>query len=137
MWKESARAERPETKPARAEAFREEPPRAAEAAPPVQPNPWEKRPAPAPQPAPPPAPREPELPKPKRRSVQVVLNGKQLSLPGKEDDAPYYVMDLLDFSGIDFEHLDRGVELQVNGRECAFTQELRPQDNVIIRYLEQ
>ena len=137
MWKEPARAERPEVKPARAEAFREEPPRAAEAAPPVQPNPWEKRPAPAPQPAPPPAPREPEPPKPKRRSVQVVLNGKQLSLPGKEDDAPYYVMDLLDFSGIDFEHLDRGVELQVNGRECAFTQELRPQDNVIIRYLEQ
>ena len=64
------------------------------------------------------------------------LNGKALSLPGKGDGSPYYVMDLLEFSGIDFEHLDRGVELQVNGSECAFTQELRPQDDVIIRYLE-
>mgnify|MGYP007025226543 CR=1 FL=1 len=36
----------------------------------------------------------------------------------------------LEHSGIDFEHLDRGVELQVNGRECAFSQELRPQDDV-------
>ena len=31
----------------------------------------------------------------------------------------------------------RGVELKVNGAECAFTQELRPQDDVVIRYLEQ
>jgi len=66
----------------------------------------------------------------------VILNGKRMDLAGKEDGAPYYVMDLLEFSGIDFEHLDRGVELQVNGSECAFTQELRPQDDVVIRYLE-
>ena len=45
-------------------------------------------------------------------------------------------MDLLEHSGIDFDNLDRGVELQVNGAECAFTQELRSGDNVIIRYLE-
>ena len=37
---------------------------------------------------------------------------------------------------MDFEHLDRGVELKVNGAECAFTQELRSRDDVIIRYLE-
>jgi len=70
------------------------------------------------------------------KGIAVILNGRQLDLPGKEDGMPYYVMDLLEFSGIDFEHLDRGVELQVNGSECAFTQELRPQDDVIIRYLE-
>ena len=124
-------------------------------------NPWEKRPeaevkpesekpdpAPVPTPAPkpePPAPRPepppepvrlPEPVRPKGKGVHVVLNGKPLDLPGKEDASPYYVMDLLDFSGIDFEHLDRGVELQVNGTECAFTQELRSQDDVIIRYLE-
>ena len=46
-------------------------------------------------------------------------------------------MDLLEQSEVDFEHLDRGVELKVNGAECAFTQELRPQDDVVIRYLEQ
>ena len=134
------------------EPVRTERVRAEESAPPAQPNPWEKHPAPAepsapaerpaqtaspaPQPAPPPAPKAEEPLKPQSRGVQVMLNGKLLSLPGKEDDAPYYVMDLLDFSGIDFEHLDRGVELQVNGSECAFTQELRPQDDVVIRYLE-
>jgi hypothetical protein len=68
--------------------------------------------------------------------LQVVLNGKALLLPRKPDGVPYYVMDLLEHSGIDFEHLDRGVELQVNGRECAFSQELRAQDDVVIRYLE-
>ena len=77
-----------------------------------------------------------EPPKPLGRPIQLMLNGKQLKLPGKEDGSAYYLMDLLEYSGIDFEHLDRGVELQVNGRECAFSQELRPQDDVIIRYLE-
>lgn len=114
-----------------------------------RPNPWERRPepprpAPAPERTEPPKPEPPrpepprpvEPPKPQGRGVQVILNGKALSLPGKGDGSPYYVMDLLEFSGIDFEHLDRGVELQVNGSECAFTQELRPQDDVIIRYLE-
>ena len=65
-----------------------------------------------------------------------MLNGKALILPGKPEGVPYYVMDLLEHSEIDFEHLDRGVELQVNGQECAFSQELRAQDNVVIQYLE-
>ena len=69
-------------------------------------------------------------------ALQVMLNGRTLLLPGKPEGAPYYVMDLLEHSGIDFEHLDRGVELQVNGTECAFTQVLHSQDDVVIRYLE-
>ena len=91
----------------------------------VSPNPWEKTPEPAAvvQPAPGPA-------------LQVMLNGKALVLPAKPEGVPYYVMDLLEHSGIDFEHLDRGVELQVNGQECAFSQELRSRDDIIIRYLE-
>lgn len=120
----------------KAEAPHEEPvkektPRAEERSPvppAPQPNPWEKPAAPAP------APRviQPQLGPP----LQVMLNGKALLLPGKPEGTPYYVMDLLEHSGIDFEHLDRGVELQVNGKECAFSQELRTQDEVIIRYLE-
>ena len=129
----------PQREPAREP---QEPPRPAE----PRANPWEKRPAvpqaeapraSLPQAAPePPTERPPEPPKPLGRPIQLMLNGKQLKLPGKEDGSSYYLMDLLEFSGIDFEHLDRGVELQVNGRECAFSQELRPQDDVIIRYLE-
>ena len=70
------------------------------------------------------------------KSLQVMLNGKVLILPGKAEGGPYYVMDLLEHSGIDFDNLDRGVELQVNGTNCSFTQELRPRDDVVIRYLE-
>ena len=122
----------PETAP-REEEPREESPRSAQREPP---NPWEKRQAPPPSPKPPAPPKPPEPPKPLGQPIQLTLNGKQLKLPGKEDGSAYFLMDLLEFSGIDFEHLDRGVELQVNGRECAFSQELRPQDDVIIRYLE-
>ncbi|MCI9155825.1 MAG: pilus assembly protein PilM [Lawsonibacter sp.] len=80
--------------------------------------------------------REPVREAPSTR-LQVMLNGRALELPGKAEGGPYYVMDLLEQSGVDFEHLDRGVELKVNGAECAFTQELRPLDDVVIRYLEQ
>lgn len=91
-----------------------------------------------PEVSPSPVPPEPAEPaKPQGKSIQVVLNGRTLELTDKADGSPHYVMDLLDLSGIDFEHLDRGVELQVNGTECAFTQELRPQDDIVIRYLEQ
>ena len=88
-------------------------------------------------PEPAPARREP-APAPRAgKALQVVLNGRTLELPGKAEGGPDYVMDLLEQSEVDFEHLDRGVELKVNGAECAFTQELRPQDDVVIRYLEQ
>ena len=100
------------------------PAEARPAAVPSRPNPWEK-------PAAPVVSQPPVGP-----SLQIVLNGKALLLPGKPEGTPYYVMDLLEHSGIDFEHLDRGVELQVNGQECAFSQELRAQDDVVIRYLE-
>ena len=111
---------------------------------PVEPRPLpreavraEARPAPLEQA---PARREPvpAAPAPRAgKALQVVLNGRTLELPGKAEGGPYYVMDLLEQSEVDFEHLDRGVELKVNGAECAFTQELRPQDDVVIRYLEQ
>ncbi len=128
----------PQVNMVKPEPARPEPPKAEKPEPPaekkpeqvhsssaVSPNPWEKTPEPAAvvQPAPGPA-------------LQVMLNGKALVLPAKPEGVPYYVMDLLEHSGIDFEHLDRGVELQVNGQECAFSQELRSRDDIIIRYLE-
>ena len=137
---EPPRAVRHSAEPPRASAPRAQPPQAGEgtartpaeapaaaerpAPPAAQPSPWEK-------------PAEPAAAQPAAgRALQVMLNGKALLLPGKPEGVPYYVMDLLEYSGIDFEHLDRGVELQVNGKECAFSQELRPQDEVIIDYLE-
>lgn len=96
----------------------------------VKPEPvQEVRPAPVPvQEAPP----EPRL-RIKKRTLEVILNGKPLILPPKENDQPYYVMDLLERSGVDFETLDRPVQLAVNGMECSFSQELRERDSVTIR----
>ena len=96
----------------------------------VKPEPvQEVRPAPVPvQEAQP----EPRL-RIKKRTLEVILNGKPLILPPKENDQPYYVMDLLERSGVDFETLDRPVQLAVNGMECSFSQELRERDSVTIR----
>ena len=68
-----------------------------------------------------------------RRPLFLYLNGEPLVLPGKPDGGMYYLMDLLDRSGIDFETLDVPLVLQVNGADCPFTQELRNNDQVVIR----
>ena len=70
---------------------------------------------------------------PLRRPLFLYLNGEALVLPGKTDGSAYYLMDLLDRSGIDFEKLDGPLVLQVNGADCPFTQELRNNDQVTIR----
>lgn len=79
-----------------------------------------------------PAVSEPE--RPVAESCCLTLNGRTLLLPPKPEGGPYYLMDLLERSGIDFEHLDRPVRLAVNGQAGAFQQVLRPGDQVEIRY---
>ena len=64
------------------------------------------------------------------------LNGGRLVLPRKTDGSPYFLMDLLEHSGIDFEHLDRPVDLRVNGELGSFQQILRNGDQVEIKYAE-
>ena len=61
------------------------------------------------------------------------LNGRALVMPTKPNNEPYYLMDMLDCSGIDFEHLEKRVILQVNGAEGQFTQILQDGDAVVIR----
>ena len=135
---ERPREEPPRTAPPRPEQPRTVPPKVeAPKAEPASPELPAERPVAPPAPKPGPWEKTPEtVPAAGQRALgmalQVMLNGKALLLPGKPEGAPYYVMDLLEHSGIDFEHLDRGVELQVNGTECAFTQELRPRDDVVI-----
>ena len=80
----------------------------------------------------PPAVSEPE--RPVVESCRLTLNGRTLLLHPKPEGGPYYLMDLLERSGIDFEHLDRPVRLAVNGQAGAFQQVLRPGDQVEIRY---
>lgn len=70
------------------------------------------------------------------RPLWIYLNGEAMVLPGKPDGSPYYLMDLLDLSGIDFATLDGPVILQVNDQESPFTQELLNNDRVTIRRAE-
>ena len=79
---------------------------------------------------------EPAAKPPKGRSLLVHLNGAALALPAKPDGGPYYLMDLLDRSGIDFDNLDRPVDLLVNGQNGLFTQILQNFDEIVIRYAE-
>lgn len=89
-------------------------------------------PVPAPAPAAPSAASaQPEV-QPAAASIRVTLNGAPLTLPPKAGGQPYYLMDLLERSGIDFEHLDRPVHLRVNGRPGLFQQVLREKDEVEI-----
>ena len=79
---------------------------------------------------PPPSPVKPvETP----RGVQLILNGAPLILPGRERGQPYCLMDLLERSGLDFDHLEGPVRLTVNGRESGFSQSVRSGDVVTIR----
>lgn len=65
--------------------------------------------------------------------LEVLLNGKPLSLRRKEGGSPYYLMDLLQYSGLDFDKLERPVRIEVNGEECGFRQMLKNHDTVTIR----
>ena len=61
------------------------------------------------------------------------LNGSSLYLPKKADGRPYYLMDLIQYSGIDLNAPMGRVRLQVNGEEGRFQQVLREGDIVLIR----
>jgi hypothetical protein len=64
------------------------------------------------------------------------LNEAPLELPAKPKGAPYYLMDLLEYAGLDFEHLDRPVTLRVNGENGSFMRVLADGDRVSIRLEE-
>lgn len=61
-----------------------------------------------------------------------ILNGEPLYLMQKEDQTPYYLMDLLEYSGIDLEHPDGLLQTLVNGKDGLFQQELKSGDRIEI-----
>lgn len=107
-WDEDAPSREETLPPPAAQPSREDP---------VPPVPEEPSPAPAP---------------PGGRSRRFRLNGAPLVLPAKASGQPYFLMDLLEHSGIDFSHLDKPVRLRVNGENCTFQQILNDGDEVEI-----
>jgi len=66
--------------------------------------------------------------------ISIVLNGAPLQLPAKETGEPYYLMELLEYSGLDLDHLTGPVAMTVNGFPGQFSQRLRSGDQVSIGY---
>lgn len=61
------------------------------------------------------------------------LNDKPVTFPPKDGNAPYLLLDMLQHSGLDFDHLTSPVILAVNGVPGTFQQELKENDTIIIR----
>lgn len=76
-------------------------------------------------------------PKATSAPCKVYLNGVAVTLAPKADGAPYYVMDLLERSGLDFQHAQRPVIVQVNDQECFFQQVLQEGDRIKIGYADE
>lgn len=66
------------------------------------------------------------------RKLMLYLNDKPLVLPPKPEGTPYYLMDMLEYSGLDLEQLTAPVILEINGESGAFQQELKQGDAVRI-----
>lgn len=68
------------------------------------------------------------------RSIEFYLNHQSVSLPKKIDGSPYYLMDLLERSGLDLEHPTGDIVLRVNGESSTFLQDLKSGDSIEIYY---
>lgn len=85
-------------------------------------------------PAPAPVPPMPAVTsRPVKKTIRIFLNDRALSLPIKDSGEPYYLMDMLQYSEIDFQNLDSQVIMEVNGVPCGFQTVLHDRDMVVIR----
>ncbi len=66
------------------------------------------------------------------RELLFHLNGSSLRLPAKHDNSPYYLMDMIQYSGIDLKHPKGKVRLTVNGASGMFQQVLSEGDIIYI-----
>lgn len=66
--------------------------------------------------------------------IGFVLNNRPIVLSRKPDGEPYYLMDLLEFSGIDLEHPTGQIVLRVNGADSSFLTDLKHGDQLEIYY---
>ena len=74
---------------------------------------------------------QPLIPEPEQ-TIQFQLNGKNIRLPGKPDGTPYYLMDMLQYSGLDMDNITAPVVLEVNGISASFQRILKENDIIAI-----
>ncbi|SHH94739.1 cell division protein FtsA [Sporobacter termitidis DSM 10068] len=75
---------------------------------------------------------EPDAPVSPAGGIELILNNKPVVLPGKPDGSPYYLMDMLEWSGIDLENPTGEIVLRVNGSDSTFLQDLKSGDRLEI-----
>jgi cell division protein FtsA len=68
----------------------------------------------------------------RKRELLFHLNDSPLRVPQKEDGQPYYLMDMLQYSGIDLKNPKGTVKLTVNGLPGRFQQVLKEGDRISI-----
>lgn len=68
-----------------------------------------------------------------KKECHFLLNERPLILPEKPDEEPYYLMDMLEYTGMDFENVKGPVILEVNGRTAGFRTALQENDQVTVR----
>lgn len=78
------------------------------------------------------APEPGHIPEAAVNTIAFRLNGSRVTLPVKSDRTPYYLMDMLQLSGIDFKNISGNVVLKVNGIPGYFQQALRVDDEISI-----
>ncbi len=64
--------------------------------------------------------------------LAITLNDAPLILPEKPEEEPYYLMNLLEYSGISLDNPGAEVVLHINGRDGSFLDEINPGDVVDI-----
>ena len=76
-------------------------------------------------------PSKPEIPQP--REILFYLNDAPLYLPAKADGERYYLMDLIEYSGVDLKEPKGRVILSVNGESAMFRHALAEGDRIQIQ----
>lgn len=69
---------------------------------------------------------------PQSRMLSITLNDKPIQLTLDDTHKVYYLMDLLEYSQIDFDNLQSEVHLEVNGQEAMFQQPIMTGDQIRI-----
>lgn len=67
-------------------------------------------------------------------NLTVVINGKQVQLPSKEDQHPYVFLDMLNYVNIDLKQIQGDVSLLLNGKEASFLEPINHMDEIEITW---
>ncbi|NLC78173.1 MAG: hypothetical protein GX683_00360, partial [Ruminococcaceae bacterium] len=72
----------------------------------------------------------------KKDKIRVILNGRELELPAREDGTDYQFFDLLAYTEIDTKKESGRLVQLLNGKSVSYTETLKDNDNAEIYWSE-